>query len=143
MFVKQVSIFVENKKGTVAEAISLLGNNGINIRALSVADTSDYGILRLIVNNPLDAEKILKEAYYTVKLTDVLGFAVPDKPNGLGGVLSILNNNNVEIAYIYSFVGHYKDQAVGIIRTSDLEETKKILVDNNVTIIDGNEIYKD
>ena len=91
MVVKQVSIFVENKKGTIAEAISLLGKNGINIRALSVADTSDYGILRLIVNNPISAEKILKDANYTVKLTDVLGFAVPDVPNGLGEVLNILN----------------------------------------------------
>lgn len=143
MVVKQVSIFVENKKGTIAEAISLLGKNGINIRALSVADTSDYGILRLIVNNPISAEKILKDANYTVKLTDVLGFAVPDVPNGLGEVLNILNNNNVEIAYVYSFVGHYKDHAVGIIRTTDLENTKKILLDNNVIIIDGNVIYQD
>lgn len=143
MIVKQVSIFVENKKGTIADAISLLGNNGINIRALSVADTSDYGILRLIVNNPAKAEEILKNANYTVKLTDVLGFAVPDRPNGLGEVLNIIHQNNIEIAYVYSFVGHYKDHAVGIIKTTDLEHTKNVLVNNNVIIIDGNVIYKD
>lgn len=143
MFVKQVSIFVENKRGSIAEVISILGKNNINIRALSVADTADYGILRLIVNDPNKAYDLLIAAGYTLKLTDVLGFAVPDRPNGLGEVLNIIHQNNIEITYIYSFVGHYKDQAVGIIKTTNLDETRAILKKNNVDILQEAEIYKD
>lgn len=141
MFVKQVSIFVENKKGSIAEVLSILGKNDINIRALSVADTTDYGILRLIVNDPNKAYEILRDKY-TLKLTDVLGFCVPDRPNGLGEALTVLQDNNIEITYIYSFVGHYKDQAVGIIKTSDLELTKAVLLNNGVVIL-KDEIYND
>lgn len=143
MFAKQVSIFVENKKGSIANVISVLGKNGINIRALSVADTADYGILRLIVNNPEKAHDILKAKGYVSKLTDVLAFAVEDKPNGLGCVLEILGQNNIEITYIYSFVGHYKNQAIGVIKTTNLEETKIILEKNNVKTLKYDEIYKD
>ena len=143
MFVKQVSIYVENKKGSIAEVISILGNNGINIRALSVADTEDYGILRLIVNDPTKAFEILKANSYTLKLTDVLGFAVPDRPNGLGEVLGLLHKSNIEITYIYSFVGHYKDKAVGCLKTSNLEDAMNVLKNNGVDIIDGNDIYND
>ena len=143
MFVKQVSIFVENKKGSIAEVISILGKNNINIRALSVADTADYGILRLIVNDPNKAYDLLIAAGYTLKLTDVLGFAVPDRPNGLGEVLNIIHQNNIEITYIYSFVGHYKDKAVGCLKTSNLEDAMNVLKNNGVDIIDGNDIYND
>ena len=143
MFAKQVSIFVENKNGSIANVIACLGKNNINIRALSVADTADYGILRLIVNNPEKAIEILKNEGYVSKLTDVLAFAVCDKPNGLGSVLEILGNNNIDITYIYSFVGHYKDQAIGVIKTPDLDKTKAILEANNVTTLKYDEIYKD
>lgn len=143
MFAKQVSIFVENKKGSIADVISVLGKNNINIRALSVADTADYGILRLIVNEPEKAHEVLKAHDYVSKLTDVLAFAVADKPNGLGSVLEILGQNNIEITYIYSFVGHYNNQAIGVIKTTNLEETKLILEKNNVKTLKYNEIYKD
>lgn len=143
MFAKQVSIFVENKKGSIANVISTLGKNDINIRALSVADAADYGILRLIVNNPEKAYEILHKEGYVSKLTDVLAFAVLDKPNGLGSVLEILGNNNIEITYIYSFVGHYNDQAIGVIKTNNLDETKKILEKNKVKTLKYDEIYKD
>ena len=142
MFVKQVSIFVENKKGTIADTILLLGENGINIRALSVADTSDYGILRLIVSEPERAQEILKKNNYTVKLTDVIAFAVSDKPGGLAEALKALHDNDIEIAYVYSFVGHYKNNAVGIISTPKLEDAVNVLHDNGILIIASEQIYK-
>lgn len=140
MFIKQVSIFIENKKGSISKVLSELGNAGINIRALSVADSTDFGILRLIVDNPEKAYDVIK-GKYTGKLTDVLGFAVSDTPNGLGKALSVLDDNNVEITYIYSFVGHYDNQAVGIVKTTNLELTESILKENGVVIL-GEEIYK-
>ena len=143
MFVKQVSIFVENKEGSISKVISLLGKNNVNIRALSIADSTDYGILRLIVDNHSKAYYILKENNYTVKITDVLSFAIPDRPNGLGDILAILSANNVNITYIYTFIGHYENQAISIIQTADLEAAKDILVKNNVKIINNNDLYKD
>ena len=142
MYIKQVSIFVENKKGTIAEVISILGKKGINIRALSVADTADYGVLRLIVNQPEEAYLALKDNY-TLKLTDVLGFTLPDRPNGLGEILSVLHDDNQEISYLYTFVGHYKDKAICIIKTTDLAKTESTLKKNGITVVNGNKIYEE
>ena len=142
MYIKQVSIFVENKKGTIADVISILGTNGINIRALSVADTADYGILRLIVDSPNKAYDMLKDSY-TLKLTDVIGFQVPDRPNGLGEILSLLHKHNIEISYVYTFVGHVKDKALCIIKPTDLALSLGILKENNITIVSNEGIYEE
>ncbi len=142
MFVSQVSIFVENKGGSIADVISILGENDINLRALSVADTADYGILRLICDNPEKALGLLKGQNYTARITNVLGFTIPDVPNGLGSVLKIINDNNIDITYIYSFIGHYHKKAVAIVKTTNLELTQSILEQNDIEIIDGSEIYK-
>jgi hypothetical protein len=142
MFVSQVSIFVENKSGSIADVISILGENGINLRALSVADTADYGILRLICEEPERALGLLKGHNYTARITNVLGFTIPDEPNSLGKVLKIVNDHKIDITYIYTFIGHYYGKAVAIIKTTDLESTQKVLEQNNITIIDGSEIYK-
>ena len=142
MYIKQVSIFVENKKGTIAEVISILGRQGINIRALSVADTADYGILRLIVDDPNRAYDILKDSY-TLKLTDVIGFELPDRPNGLGEILELLHLKNIEIDYVYTFVGHHKDKALCIIKPTDLAGALAILKENNITIVKNEGIYEE
>ena len=143
MFVKQVSVFVENREGSISKVVSILGKNNINIRALSIADSTDYGILRLIVDDYSKAYNILKDNNYTIRITDVLGFAIPDKPNGLGDVLAILSKNEISITYIYSFIGHYKDQAITIIQTNNLEEARMILLENSVKVIKNDELYKD
>ena len=142
MFVNQVSIFVENKGGSIADVISILGENGINLRALSVADTADYGILRLICDEPERALGLVKGKNYTANLTNVLGFTIPDEPNSLGKVLKIINNHHIDITYIYTFIGHYDGKAVAIIKTTDLESTKQVLEQNGITILNGSEIYK-
>jgi len=105
MKIKQISIFLENKQGRLAAVTKLLAEEGVNIRALSIADTSDFGILRLIVNEPDKAYKVLKEQGFTVSMTEVIGVAMSDEPGGLAGVMEILEKRQVNIEYLYAFVG--------------------------------------
>ena len=97
MIVKQLSIFIENKTGAVAYITKLLGSNNINIRSLQIADSADFGILRLIVDDGVKALDLVKKEGYTAKLTDVISVVVPDKPNGLNELLELLTENNIEI----------------------------------------------
>ena len=118
MFIKQVSIFIENTDGKMAEVLDILGKKDIDISALSVADTKDYGILRLIVNNPTSASEILKAEGYIVKLTDVIAVAIEDKPGGLSKPLLALKDKNIEIDYLYAFVSKNKNGAIVVLKTS-------------------------
>ena len=97
MIVKQLSIFVENKAGAISHITNLLGTNNINIRSLQIADSADFGILRLIVDDGVKALDLVKKEGYTAKLTDVISVVVPDKPNGLNELLELLTENNIEI----------------------------------------------
>ncbi len=116
MKVEQISIFIENKSGRLAEVCGILGEAGVNIRALSLADTSDFGILRLIVKDSEKALKVLKERHFTVSKTDVIGVEVPDSPGGLSKILQILDQNAVNVEYMYAFVERSGDNAVIIFR---------------------------
>lgn len=130
MLLKQVSIFTENKVGYISNIVNLLGNAGINIRSLQIADSSDFGILRLIVD---DYQKALDLAYkegYTARVTDVVGIIVPDKPNGLSEVLQILANNDIDIDYMYVFVGKSNAGAQAILKTQDIQKTEQVLLNN-------------
>ena len=119
MLVKQISIFLENKSGRLAEVTKVLGENNIDISALSIADTTDFGILRLIVNNPDKAEKVLKDNEFTVSCTSVIAIAVEDTPGGLAKALSILEEESIGIEYMYAFVGKADDEALVIIRVEN------------------------
>ncbi|MGM9970480.1 MAG: ACT domain-containing protein [Anaeroplasma sp.] len=130
MLFKQVSIFTENKVGYISNIVNLLGNAGINIRSLQIADSSDFGILRLIVDDHIKALDIVYKAGYTARLTDVVGVIVPDKPNGLSEVLQILANNNIDIDYMYVFVGKSNAGAQAILKTADIEKTEQVLLNN-------------
>ena len=130
MVVKQLSIFVENKAGAVSFITNLLGSNNINIRSLQIADSTDYGILRLIVDDPNKSLELVKNAGYTAKLTEVISVVVPDKPNGLNDLLKILTDNNIEINYLYVFIGKNNLGAEAILKTSNLEETEALLLNN-------------
>lgn len=103
---KQISVFLENKAGRLAHVTRVLGEAGINIRALSIADTSDFGILRIIVNDPEKAYRILKEADFTVSETEVIAVQVPDSPGGLATVLEQMSDADLNIEYLYAFFGH-------------------------------------
>ena len=130
MIVKQLSIFVENKAGAISHITNLLGTNNINIRSLQIADSADFGILRLIVDDGNKALEIVKNEGYTAKLTDVISVVVPDKPNGLNELLKILNDNNIEIDYLYVFLGKNNLGAQAILKSSNIEEVEALLLNN-------------
>lgn len=130
MIVKQLSIFVENKAGAISHITNLLGTNNINIRSLQIADSADFGILRLIVDDGNKALEIVKSEGYTAKLTDVISVVVPDKPNGLNELLKILNDNNIEIDYLYVFLGKNNLGAQAILKSSNIEEVEALLLNN-------------
>lgn len=140
MIIKQLSIFLENKSGRLTEVTETLALAGVNISAFSVADTADYGILRLIVNKPDEAIKILKEKEFSVHITDVIGLIVPHEPGGLHKALKILSSENISIEYMYAFA--LGSDAIVIIRTEAIEQTISVLEHNNLGVIKASDIYK-
>jgi hypothetical protein len=141
VFVKQISVFLENREGRLAAVTELLGVNNINIRAFSVADTADFGILRLIVDNPDKACTALKESGFTVNMTDVVAVKVPDEPGGLAKILKMLNNENINIEYLYAFSEKTKRHALVIFRFEDFEMALRIFEKNGVSVAPSQEIY--
>jgi hypothetical protein len=141
MKILQISIFIENQSGRLYEIANLLGEHNINIRALSLADTSDFGILRLIVNDPERAYNLLKENDFTVGRTEVLAVEVPDKPGGLAGVLKILRDNNINVEYMYAFVEMSGDCAVMIFRFDETDKALEVLANNGISTVQGSKIY--
>jgi hypothetical protein len=140
--VKQVSVFLENRAGRLYDVCSLLGKNNINIRALSLADTSDFGILRLIVDDPDKAIKILKDEKFTVSPTEVVAIEIDDKPGGLAGILSILNENEINVEYMYAFLAKIPEKAILIFRFENPAEVLKKLKKYNVKTISSADLYK-
>ncbi len=141
MQVEQISIFIENKSGRLAEVTRILGDNGINIRALSLADTSDFGILRLIVNDPGKAGSVLKESGFTVNKTEVVAVEVPDRPGGLSEILQALDKEAINVEYMYAFVERCGENAVIIFRFDETGKAISALLSNNFTILAGEKLY--
>lgn len=141
MRVEQISVFLENKAGRLAEVARILAETGVNIRALSLADTSDFGILRLIVNDNNKAKEALKERGFTVGKTDVVAVEVEDRPGGLHKILDILYKANVNVEYMYAFVQQSGSNAVIIFRFDHLDEAVKVLKENGVTVIEAKKLY--
>ncbi len=142
MKVQQISVFLENKSGRLAKLTDVLGESGINIRALSIADTSDFGILRLIVSQPQQAFKVLKEAGFTVSMTDVIAVEVEDKPGGLAKVLSVLESAGINIEYLYAFLEKSSNDALVVFRVEQIDEAVSLLAKNNINVLKGEEVYK-
>ena len=141
MRVEQISVFLENKAGRLAEVARILAEAGINIRALSLADTSDFGILRLIVNDNNKAREVLKERGFTVGKTEVVAVEVDDRPGGLHRILDVLFRANVNVEYMYAFVQQSGSNAVIIFRFDNPDEALNILKQNSVTVIGGDKLY--
>ena len=141
MKVEQISIFIENKSGRLAEITRILGEAGINIRALSLADTSDFGILRLIVNDPEKANLALKERGFTVNRTEVVAIEVPDRPGGLSSILQELDKSGVNVEYMYAFVEHSGGNAVVIFRFDETEKAVVALSDLGLNILTGDRLH--
>ena len=127
MIIKQLSVFLENKQGRMCAAADLLAQNNINIRALSLADTSDFGILRLIVDKPEEGKKILSAAGIVVRVTNVLSLTMEDTPGGTLGVLRLLAERGIGVEYMYAFAGKNDGEAYMIIQADDLEAAENIL----------------
>jgi hypothetical protein len=141
MKVEQISIFIENKSGRLAEVTQALGTAGVNIRALSLADTSDFGILRLIVDKTDQAKSALKASGFTVSKTEVVAVEVPDRPLGLYGILEVLDRGKVNVEYMYAFVERCGGNAVIIFRFDNPEEAIKVLTANDVGVLEGERVY--
>ena len=140
MLAKQLSIFLENKSGRLTEVTEVLGKAGINLTAMSIADNSDFGILRCIVSEPEKAYRELKEAHFTVRLTDVIGFTCPNTPGSLSLVLKYLSDAGVFIEYMYSFSNG--DVAHVVIRPSNLEVCEQILESKKVDLLAASDLYR-
>lgn len=142
MKVEQISVFLENKAGRLAEVTRILGETGVNIRALSLADTTDFGILRLIVDRFDDAREVLKSRGFTVGKTEVVAIEVPDRPGGLASVLAVLAEAGINVEYMYAFVQHSGKNAVIIFRFDNLDEAIHLLQKEGIHIYKGEEVYR-
>ncbi len=141
MKVEQISIFLENKPGALAEVTTILGEAGVNIRALSLADTKDFGILRLIVNDTEKAKEVLGKRGFTVRKTEVVAIEVPDRPGGLAEILRILAAAHINVEYLYAFVQQSGENALIIFRFDETDRAIKVLAEHNVKILEGEKVY--
>lgn len=140
MFIKQLSIFVENKFGRLEAIIDCLSKNNINLRALSLADTENYGVLRVIVDDAHKAKIALSEIGVISKLTDVVAVYLDDRSGGLASVLSVLKSNEVSIEYMYAFLGRKEGKALMVLKADDEQKAEQVLAKNNIPMATQNDI---
>ena len=141
MSVKQISIFIENKKGSLAEVTKFIAESKINLKALSIADTQDFGILRIITDDPNNARELLKEEGYTVTATSVLGVALDDAPGSMAKILSVLSDADISIEYTYAFMSTVENKAYMIFRVDNNDKASKALTDAGITVLNQEEIF--
>jgi len=141
MKVEQISVFLENKPGTLEHATRILKENNINIRTLSLAETADFGILRLIVNDVEKTNKVLKEAGFRVSKTVVVAVEVPDQPGGLHSIMDVLNKA-INVEYLYAFVEKSGQNAVIIFRFDAPEKAIEVLLKHKFTVVPGAKLYE-
>lgn len=137
MNVQQISVFIENKTGRVSEVSDVLGEAGVNIRGFSVSDTADFGIVRLVVDDPARAKAVLSDAGFTVKTSEVVCINLPDQPGGLAGVLKIVADAGVNIEYVYSLISTYV-----VINVADIDRALALLKDKPVELVSQEEIAR-
>ena len=140
--IKQISVFLENKKGRLSDVTKTIAENKIDIKALTLADTKDFGVLRLIVTDPDKCVKILKENNFVAQETEVIAIEIEDAPGGLSKVLGILNANDINIEYIYATVEKIKNKAIVIFRIDEKDKAKSVLNENNINIYTMQDILK-
>ena len=141
MKVSQITVFLENKKGRLAEVIEALAASGVNIRAASIADTIDYGLLRLIVSDPVRARQALVGSGFTASETEVLAVEVEDSPGGLARVIRPLADADVNIEYLYAFVGNRGGKAIVVLRSEDIAAAHMVLEEQGVTLLTGEQVH--
>lgn len=142
MAIKQLTVFVQNKKGTVVEVTDILSRNNINLRALSIAETQDFGILRLIVNDEATAERVLTENGYLIKVIDVVGVKISDAPGKLTEALSVLDKENINVEYLYAFMARTEKHAYVVLRVEDNAVAEALLTGAGFKLITDADINK-
>lgn len=142
MAIRQLTVFVENKQGTIVSVTDILAKNNVNIRALSIAETEDFGILRLIVNNEETAVKTLEEAGFLIKITEVVGVKIGDAPGKLTAALKVLDDANVNVEYLYAFMARTERHAYVVLRVEENAEAENILVNAGFHLITDADIDK-
>ena len=142
MAIKQLTVVVQNKKGTVVEIARILSENNINLRALSIAETQEFGILRLIVNDESAAEKVLADAGYLIKVIDVVGVKIGDAPGKLAEALEVLDKANINVEYMYAFMARTEKHAYVVIRVEDNDIAEQVLTNAGFKMISEADINK-
>ncbi len=137
MAVKQISVFLENKRGRLAEVTTSLSKEKINIRALSLADTADFGVLRIIVDSPDRAVAALKAHGFVAQVTEVIAVEVEDRPGGLAHILEVLDEDNVNVEYMYAYVEKKRDHAIVICRIDDRERALQVLEKHGIPTLNA------
>ena len=142
MAIKQLTVFIQNKKGTVVSVTEILAKNDINLRALSIAETQDFGILRLIVSDEAKAEKVLRENGYLIKVIDVVGVKIGDAPGKLTAALDVLDKANINVEYLYAFMARTEKHAYVVLRVEDNAEAESVLISAGFKMISEADINK-
>ena len=142
MAIRQLTVFVENKQGTIVSVTDILSTQNINIRALSIAETEDFGVLRLIVNDEIAATKILEENGYLIKTIDVVGVKIGDKPGALTAALNVLDKANINVEYLYAFMARTEKHAYVVLRVEDNDAVESALESAGLHLISNEDICK-
>lgn len=141
MKIKQLSIFLQNKMGSLAKPLEVLTVADVNIRAMCMADTSEFGILRLVVDNPVKGKEALEENNFLVKITDIIGVEMNDTPGGLTTVLEVIKDNLIDLEYLYAFSHDKAEKAILLLHADDIDKLISVLNENNIPIVSAEEVY--
>jgi hypothetical protein len=140
MKITQISVFLENRKGRLYDVCSLLGSRGVNIRALTVAETESFGVLRIVVDHSDVAINLLRDNQFVANFTDVVAIEVPDQPGGLASILKLLSENDVNIEYMYGFVEKFSDKALLVMRFEDTDFAQQVLAKQHIRVVTEKDI---
>ena len=141
MKIKQLSIFLQNRMGSLSKPLEVLSDADINIRAMCMADTSEFGILRLVVDNPEKGKEALEENNFLVKLTEIIGVEMNDTPGGLTSVLKVIKDNEIDLEYLYAFSHDKAEKAILLLHADDIDKLISVLTDNDIPIVPSKEVY--
>ena len=142
MKITQLSVFLENRKGRLYDVCALLGKNKINIRALTVAESEDFGVLRMVVDRPQEALNLLRQNNFTANFTEIVAVEVDDRPGGLAKILKLLQDNNINIEYMYGFVEKFSNKALLVFRFENINKALEVLKKNKIKIVPKTQIVK-
>lgn len=141
MKIKQLSIFLQNRMGSLAKPLEVLTVANVNIRAMCMADTSEFGILRLVVDDPIKGKEALEENNFLVKITDIIGVEMNDSPGGLTTVLDVIKDNLIDLEYLYAFSHDKAEKAILLLHADDIDNLISVLTKNNIPIVSADEVY--